>query len=71
VSVTGVPGLTLDVRVRGMSGKELTRFKVGAGAAPTSNAVATGGEACCVVEIREASGKQANTRDRYAVAVGK
>ncbi len=71
VSVTGVPGLTLDVRVRGLSGKELTRFKVAGGASPTSNAVATGGEACCVVEVREASGKLANPRDRYALVVGK
>jgi hypothetical protein len=54
-----------------MSGKELTRFKVAGGASPTSNAVATGGEACCVVELREASGKLANPRDRYALAVGK
>jgi hypothetical protein len=71
VSLGGVPGLTLDVRVRGTSGKELGRFKVGPGAAATPNAIATGGEACCLVEIREATGKLANPRDRYALAVGK
>jgi hypothetical protein len=71
VSVGGVPGLALDVRVRGTSGKELARFKVAAGAAAAPNAVATGGEACCIVEIREATGKLANPRDRYALAVGK
>jgi hypothetical protein len=72
VSVSGVPGLALDVRVRGTSGnKELARFKVAAGAAATPTTVATGGEACCVVEIREATGKLANPRDRYALAVGK
>jgi hypothetical protein len=71
VSVGGVPGLALDVRVRGTSGKELGRFKVAAGAAATPNAIATGGEPCCLVEIREATGKLANPRDRYALAVGK
>jgi hypothetical protein len=54
-----------------MSGKELTRFKVAGGGSPTSNAAPTGGEACCVVEVRESSGKLANPRDRYALAVGK
>jgi hypothetical protein len=71
VSVTGVPGLTLDVRVKGQSGKELARFKTAGAGAPTSNTVATGGEACCLVEVREASGKAANPRDRYSLAVGK
>jgi hypothetical protein len=71
VSVGGVPGLALDVRVRGASGKELARFKVAPGAAATPNSVATGGDGCCVVEIREATGKLANPRDRYALAVGK
>jgi hypothetical protein len=71
VSVGGIPGLALDVRVRGTSGKELGRFKVAAGAAAAPNAIPTGGEACCVVEIREATGKLANPRDRYALAVGK
>jgi len=71
VSVSGIPGLTLDVRVRGTDGKELGRFKVAGGAAATPVAVATGGEACCLVEVREATGRLANPRDRYAVAVGK
>jgi hypothetical protein len=71
VSVTGVPGLTLDVRVKGHSGKELARFKAAGAGSATSNSVATGGEACCLVEIREASGKAANPRDRYSLAVGK
>jgi hypothetical protein len=71
VSVGGVPGLALDVRVRGTSGKDLGRFKVAPGAVAAPNAIPTGGEACCVVEIREATGKLANPRDRYALAVGK
>jgi hypothetical protein len=69
VSVTGVPGLTLDVRVHGQAGRELARFKV-PGAAPV-NQVVTAGDACCVVEVREATGRAANPRDRYGVVVGK
>ena len=71
VSVGGVPGLTLDVRVRSQSGKELLRFKVAGGAAPAATTVPTGGEACCVIEVREATGKSVNPRDRYSIAVGK
>jgi hypothetical protein len=71
VSVGGVPGLTLDVRVRAHAGQELARFKVAPGAAPGATTVATGGEGCCVVEVREATGKAANPRDRYSVALGK
>jgi hypothetical protein len=71
VSVTGVPGLTLDVRVKSQAGKELAKLKVAGAGAPSSNTVATGGEACCLVEVREASGKAANPRDRYSLAVGK
>jgi hypothetical protein len=70
VSVGGVPGLALDVRVRATAGKELSRFKVAGEAAPAATKVATGGEACCVIEIREASGKLVNPRDRYSIAVG-
>jgi hypothetical protein len=71
VSVGGVPGLGLDVRVRSTAGKELGRFKVAPGAAATPNPIATGGEECCLIEVREATGKLGNPRDRYAVAVGK
>jgi hypothetical protein len=70
VTVTGVAGLTLDVRVRGGSGKELAHIKV-PGAAPVATPVATGGDACCLLEVREATGKLTNPRDRYQVAVGK
>jgi hypothetical protein len=70
VSVGGVPGLALDVRVRATAGKELSRFKVASEAAPAATKVVTGGEACCVIEIREASGKSVNPRDRYSIAVG-
>src|SRR5262249_52775954 len=42
VTVTGVPGLTLDVRVHAQSGRDLGRFKVTAGAS-AANRVAAGG----------------------------
>jgi hypothetical protein len=71
VSVGGVPGLTLDVRVRASAGRELGRFKVAPGAAPAANRVPAGGEPCCLVEVREATGHATNPRDRYSLAVGK
>lgn len=69
VAVTGVPGLTLEVRVHASSGHDLGRFKVAPGAEASSRVV-TGGETCCIVEVREASGRAANPRDRYTVVVG-
>jgi hypothetical protein len=71
VSVTGVAGLTLDVRVLADDEHELGRFKV-PGASPATTSVATGGAACCLVQIRDASAKGAvaNARDRYALTVG-
>jgi hypothetical protein len=65
-----VPSLTLDVRVSSLPGRELARFKVPAGQAPAPHVV-TVAEACCLVEVREASGRAANPRDRYTVVVGK
>jgi hypothetical protein len=69
--VGGVPGVPLDVRVRGQNGAELARFAVASGAPAAANKIATNGEACCVVELRAAGGKVANPRDRYSIAVGK
>jgi hypothetical protein len=71
VSVTGVAGLTLDVRVLADDQHELGRFKV-AGASPGTTSVATGGAACCLIQIRDASAKGAvaNARDRYTLTVG-
>jgi hypothetical protein len=69
LALTGVPGLTLDVRVHSQSGRDLGRFKVAPGA-DARNRIATGGDACCLVEVREASGRAANPRDRYTLAVG-
>jgi hypothetical protein len=71
VSVGGVPGVPLDVRVRARTGTELGRFSVAAGAAPTANVMATSGEACCLLEVRAASPRAANPRDRYSLTVGK
>lgn len=68
VSVHGVAGMNLDVRVQTSAGKELSRFKVsGDASAPTR--VNAGGEACCLIQIREATGRAANPRDRYGLAV--
>ncbi len=71
VSVGGVPGVPLDVHVRSHSGTELGRFSVAPGAAPAANVIATSGEACCLVEVRAASPRAANPRDRYSLSVGK
>jgi hypothetical protein len=68
VSVQAVAGLSLDVRVQTSAGKDLSRFKVsGEASAPTR--VNPGGEACCLIQIREATGRGANPRDRYGVTV--
>ena len=71
VTVTGIAGLTLEVRVQSNDERELGRFKV-AGATPTPFTVAPAGAACCLVQIRDASTKIAapNPRDRYALTVG-
>jgi hypothetical protein len=71
VTVTGIAGLILDVRVQANDERELGRFKV-AGPTPTPFQVATGGGGCCLVQIRDASAKAAapNPRDRYALTVG-
>jgi hypothetical protein len=69
VTVTGISGLVLDVRVMSHADQELARFKV-ASDAPSANPIATGGAPCCVIAVREATGKLANPRDRYTVVVG-
>lgn len=69
VAVTGIAGLVLEVRVSSQADQELARFKV-AGDAPSANRITTGGAACCVISVREATGKLANPRDRYSVVVG-
>jgi hypothetical protein len=70
VSMKGVPGMTLDVRVLSQGEKEVGRFKV-SGDASGSSRVVTGGETCCLVQIREISGKISNFRDRYVLTVGR
>ncbi|HET6149932.1 MAG TPA: hypothetical protein VFH68_20495 [Polyangia bacterium] len=70
VTATGVSGLALDLHVSSLAGKELGRFKI-SGDAPVTNRLAVGAEACCVVQVRDATGKAANFRDRYTVTVGR
>ena len=68
VGVGGVSGLALAVRVLSASGRELGRATV-SGEAHATIPVASPGEGGCLVEIREASGKAANPRDRYSLTV--
>jgi hypothetical protein len=70
VIVTGIAGTPLELRVLTLGEKELGRFKIaGASTGPITNRVAAGNEPCCLVQIRDASGKAANFRDRYTVSV--
>jgi hypothetical protein len=67
IAVGGIAGLSLDVRVQTIAGKDLTRFRVGGDAsAPTR--VVPGPDGCCLIQVREASGKGANPRDRYTLS---
>jgi hypothetical protein len=70
VTVSGVAGVTLAVRILSDSGRELGRAKV-PGDAPVTTRVSPACEGCCLVEIREATGKAANPRDRYTLTLGK
>lgn len=69
INIRSIPGVTLDVRVRGLgAGRELARFRVGSdGAAPTR--VAPEAEGCCVIEIRDSASRAANPKDRYTLSV--
>jgi len=69
INVRSIPGMTLDVRVRGLgAGHELARFRVGSdGSAPTR--VVSEAEGCCLIEIRDAAGRAANPKDRYLLTV--
>ncbi len=67
IAVGGIGGLNLDVRVLTTAGRELARFRVGGDAsAPTR--VVPGTDGCCLVQVREASGRGANPRDRYTLS---
>jgi hypothetical protein len=69
IAVRGVPGMTLEVRVQATAaGKELTRFRVGGdGSAPTR--VPRGPDGCCLLEIREVTGRASNPKDRYSLSI--
>ncbi len=70
ITVTGVAGMALDVRALTLAAREIGRFKI-SGDAPVTNRLAVGADACCLLQVREASGKASNFRDRYTVAVGR
>ena len=70
VTATGITGLALELRVASLADKELGRFKI-SGDVPVSNRVAVGGDRCCLVQVRETTGKAANFRDRYTITVGR
>ena len=71
IAVKGIPGLTLEVRLIGANGKEGARFRVGSEAsAPLRISPPQGaGETCCLLQVRETTGRQANPRDRYTISV--
>jgi hypothetical protein len=70
VTVTGVAGMALDVRALTLASREVGRFKIN-GDAPVTNRLAIGAEPCCLLQVREATGKASNFRDRYTVTVGR
>ena len=70
ITVTGIAGMVLDVRALTLASREIGRFKI-TGEAPVTNRLVIGAEPCCLLQVREASGKAANFRDRYTVTVGR
>jgi len=74
LAAAGIEGMTLELRVSSTSAeKELARFKL-AGATPVTNRFAPGAEPCCLVQVRDASGKgpgAGNFRDRYTIAAAR
>ncbi|MES1158117.1 MAG: hypothetical protein ABUL67_03355 [Haliangium ochraceum] len=68
IVVRPVPGLAIEARVRTTSGKDLTKFKV-SGDVPEPTRVTAGADDCCLIQIREVSGRGANPRDRYSLSV--
>lgn len=69
VSVKGVAGLAIEARVDTLAGKELARIKTAAGAQGSSR-VTPAGEPCCLIHVREITGKASNPRDRYTLQAG-
>jgi hypothetical protein len=73
IAVKGIPGMTLEVRLVGVNGKDGARFRVGGEASaplrisPPQQGIP--GETCCLLQVRETTGRQANPRDRYIISV--
>ena len=70
VAVRGIVGMKLELRVHATtSGRELARFQVGGdGSAPT-RVTPQPQEGCCLIQVREATGRGANPKERYAISV--
>ena len=69
ITVGGIAGMTLALRVLDAAGHELGRAKI-PGEKPVTARVLPGEQGCCLLEIREATRKAANPRDRYTVTLG-
>jgi len=70
IAVRGIAGMKLDLRVHATtSGRELARFQVGGdGSAPT-RVTPQPTEGCCLIQVRETTGRGANPKERYAISV--
>jgi hypothetical protein len=70
ITASGIAGLAIDLRVITLANKEVGHFKIN-GDAPVTNRLTVGAEPCCLLQVKEATGKAANFRDRYTVTVGR
>jgi hypothetical protein len=71
INVRGIAGLTLDVRARALgTSREVARFRVGADASAPIR-VTPQADGCCLIEIRESTGRAANAKDRYTLSVSR
>jgi len=66
--VDGLPDLGMEVKVTTAAGKDVAHASVSAGASASLN-IPVSPDACCFIQIREKSGKLANARDSYGLAL--
>ena len=71
INVRGIAGLTLDVRARALgTSREVARFRVGSDASAPIR-VTPQADGCCLIEIRESTGRAGNAKDRYTLSVSR